>query len=148
LLPKKSNQPTLVYSCLITSQNQPLIQPNTEDIFIPFSAAHLKQFTFKWRNLIATKFQSPVNMPPKHIKRVTHACCQQFQTQLYQEGLVIYVTPSETSAQFDLEGMFACGRMKTFAAPFRRLFNWHRGHYENMLRPSFQLLLSSAQHNY
>jgi len=51
-------------------------------------------------------------------------------------------------SQVDLEGMFACGRKKTFAAPLRRLFHWHRGHYENMLRTSFQLLLSWAQHNY
>jgi hypothetical protein len=35
--------------------------------------------------------------------------------------------------QVDLEAMFACGRKKTFA----RLFHWHRGHYENMLRTSF-----------
>jgi hypothetical protein len=47
-------------------------------------------------------------------------------------------------SQVDLEGMLACGRKKRVAA----LFHWHRGHYENMLRTSFQLLLSWAQHNY
>jgi hypothetical protein len=69
-------------------------QPNTKDIIIPFSAAHLKQFTFQWRNLIATKFQSlPVNTPAKNITWVTHACWEQVQTRLG-----VSERPSETSS--------------------------------------------------
>ncbi len=125
-------------------ENQPLYGPQTYWVGHTRLLPTISNTTVPRRS--RRKFQSlPVNMAPKHIKWVKHACYQHFQvprTSMY----ILKTLRSISQVQF--EGMLACGRMNTFAAPFRRLFHSHREHYKNMLRISFWLHLSWAPHDY
>jgi hypothetical protein len=110
-------------------------QPNAKDTIIPFSAAHLKQFTFQRRNLIATKFQSlPVNTPAKNITWVTHACYQQVWT---QPG--VSERPSETSSANCFRGHVSMWKNAYICWPLWKYVE------DRILAP---FILSWAPHNY